>query len=660
MSRTTRSRRLLALVAGASLAIAACGGDDDAETTDPGGEATSPDTGATTPPDTGAPTTGGSVPSTGSTTPSTGSTTPSTGSAAPTTGGSAPVTTTGGSTAPPSQGGELVWAHEQEPPDLHLDDPENNLSITAWLRQPMWEGLYGITAETSWFPELLAAPAEITESGDGSVTGVFTLRDGLTWSDGDALDADDVKYTFDMIMAQDDAGEFIYLLGDRTGYDTVTDFVVDSPTQFTITWSAFFAGFEGMFIEVHPSHVFPADPAEAAAAENEALREWSVGGEVIPSSGPLVFDAWEKGSNLTYVRNEEYHGSASPDVSNTGVASVDTVRVNFVPDTDAQINALKAGEAQFIFTQPQTQFEELATDDQFTVASSAGPVFEHWGFNVNNVHLAKPEVREALALAMDKAEVMTGLYTPLFGDLLPAEGLGNSYWMSNQPDYVDNAGAAGYGQGNADEARARLESVGYVDSGGIYEHPEDGRLTLRVGTTGGNALRELQQQLLQASFAEAGIEIVIDNVEGAAYFSEQPFSEGSLACAASGGAEGDCGIWDIAQFAWVGSPWPGGQSASYRSDGGNNAYGYQSEEFDAKADECEAIVDPAERATCYNELDAFVTTLTADPNGLIVLPITQKPSFYAYNSQDLSQAAVAPDANSAGPLVNVVDYVFGG
>ena len=42
---------------------------------------------------------------------------------------------------------------------------------------------------------------------------------------------------------------------------------------------------------------------------------------------------------------------------------------------------------------------------------------------------------------MDKAEVMTGLYTPLFGDILPAEGLGNTYWMSNQPDYVDHQGA---------------------------------------------------------------------------------------------------------------------------------------------------------------------------------------------------------------------------
>jgi peptide/nickel transport system substrate-binding protein len=362
---------------------------------------------------------------------------------------------------------------------------------------------------------------------------------------------------------------------------------------------------------------------------------------------------------MNLVRNDVYHGSVSPDVVRQGEpAAVDGVQINFVTDTDAQINALLAGEAQIVFTQPQLAFEQLAESPDFTVASTAGPVFEHWGFNVHNAHLAKPEVREAIALAMNKAEVMEGLYTPLFGDLLPTEGLGNSYWMSNQPQYEDHAGDAGYGQGDIEGARAALESAGYVEGAdGIYEHPEDGRLTLRVGTTGGNRLREIQQELLQAQFADAGIEITINNTEGGAYFSEQIFSEDSILCSTSGGTEGNCDIWDIAQFAWVGGPWPGGQTPAYRSGSGNNGYGYANPDFDAKADECDATIDDTERDACYNELDKYVTTLEVDPNGLIVLPITQKPSFYGYTSQ-LAQAAVSPDANSAGPIVNVVDYVF--
>jgi len=309
-------------------------------------------------------------------------------------------------------------------------------------------------------------------------------------------------------------------------------------------------------------------------------------------------------------------------------------------------------------TQPQLAFEQLAESEDFTVAASAGPVFEHWGMNLFNVHLADPLVREALAFAMDKSEVMAGLYTPLFGDLLPASGLGNTYWLSNQSTYEDHAGDAGYGKGDIDSAKANLEAAGYtLGDDGVYTHPERGRLSLRVGTTGGNKLREIQQQLLQAKFGAAGIEITIDNVEGGAYFGERPFSEDAVNCSISGGTEGNCEIWDLTQFAWVGGPWPGGQSGSYRGGSGNNPYGYNNPDFDAKSDECDATIDDAERAACYNELDKYVTTLEIDPNGLVVLPLTQKPSFYGYTSQ-LATAGVAPDAQGAGPLTNVVDFSF--
>jgi peptide/nickel transport system substrate-binding protein len=361
------------------------------------------------------------------------------------------------------------------------------------------------------------------------------------------------------------------------------------------------------------------------------------------------------------VRNDDYHGMNpdNPDITNLGVACVSGVQINFVADTDAQINSLLAGEADFVMTQPQIAFgERIATDDNFTVASEAGPVWEHWGMNTFNEHLSDPNVREALAFAMDKRAVMQALYTPLFGDLLPETGLGNVYWMSNQPPYVDHAGEAGYGVGDGDSAAALLEESGYELNGdGIWEHPDRGALSVRVGTTGGNQLRELQIQLLQEQLRELGWDISIDNVPGGAYFGERPFAEEAVACALSGGEEGDCTIWDITQFAWVGGPWPGSGHVAFLSDSGNNPYGYQNEEFDALTLECDTTFDDDERADCYNQLSEYVTTRNVDPDGLVVLPITQKPSFYAYSNQRLLRGAVAPDANNAGPLVNVVDYL---
>ncbi|PIE31948.1 MAG: hypothetical protein CSA55_04530, partial [Ilumatobacter coccineus] len=212
----------------------------------------------------------------------------------------------------------------------------------------------------------MAQEAEMVDNGDGTYTAKYTLRDGLMWSDGEPLTANDFKFTFDAMMyadGVDDEGNpsYVYLLGDRTGYDTVTEIAVQSDTEFTITWSEFFAGWKAVLDEVYPAHQFSADPAEAAAQLNDALREWQApDGNVIASAGPMVFDSWEKGVQISMVRNEKYHGSNSPDAKNKGLAYVDGVQVNYVTDTDAQINALLAGEAHIIMTQPQLAFEQLA------------------------------------------------------------------------------------------------------------------------------------------------------------------------------------------------------------------------------------------------------------------------------------------------------------
>ena len=550
---------------------------------------------------------------------------------------------------PEGAGGTLIWAHEQEPPDMHLDDPSNNLTATAWARQALLDGLYGIDATTSFYPELLAQDAVVNDNGDGTFTLDYVLRDGLTWSDGVALTSRDVQYTCRLILDPD------YLIGDRTGYDLITSFDITSDTEFSITYSAFFAGHPSIFEEIYPSHAL----GETAAEANDNWREWtSVTGDPLPSSGPMVFVEWNRGVNMIMERNELYPGSTSPTAQNTGLAYVDGVQINYVPDTNAQVNALLAGEGHVINAQPQLAFQQLADSEDFTVLTQAGPVFEHWGMNLLNPHLSDPLVREALALAMNKAEVMEGLYTPLFGDALPAEGLGNTYWMSNQAPYNDNAGGAGYGQGDVDTARAKLEEAGYDCSSTPCEHPERGALSLRVGTTGGNELRELQQQLLQARFGDAGIEITIDNVPGSDYFSERPFAEEAIAAATSGGEEGDPNIWDLTQFAWVGGPWPGGQSASYLCGNGNNPYGYCNPDFDARSAECDATIDDDERAACYNELDKYVTTLEIDPNGLFMMPITQKPNFFGCLSSVLDQCGVGSDGNDAGPISHVFDYRF--
>lgn len=601
---------------------------------------------------------------------------PSTTIAAPST---APVTTTttltmGNEYCAGSVGGQLVLVTGEEPIDFHPHDPQTVLPVTGWVAQGALEGLTGVSTGLEYIPELLDRLPSIDQE-DGAVRARFELRPGLVWSDGQPLTARDVEFTYEAIMAigplTDRQGNPIdangdgvtdeghpYQTDDRELYESIAELDVRSETEFEITWTAFHPGWLSAFDIVFPAHRFSADPPQAAAELDVGMRTWTdPAGERLPSSGPLAFGAYDPGDHLELERNPGYHGSVSPDAANRGAACIESVRIDFEPRLADRLAAMRDGGAHVLYGQPQLPYDELSQNERFTVAVTPGATYDHWGVNLLNPHLADPLVREALAFALDKEQVVSVLYRPIFGDTLPADGLYNSYFMPTQPAYEPHG--LDYTGPNVEAARTKLTEAGYgPGDAGIMVHPDRGPLSLRVGTTGGDPIRELQQTIIQQQLAAAGFDIVIDNVAGSDYFARGPFSEPALSASLSGGAEGDSTVWDITQFAWVGGPWPGAQSDAYRSDSGFMPYGHVNGDFNARAGECDATIDEAERNRCYNELDLAATTLDglSGDGGMFVFPITQRPDFYVYNNELLSAAAAAPDIDIGGPLVNVVDF----
>lgn len=565
-------------------------------------------------------------------------------------------------TPPPAGPKTLVWAHDVEPPDLHLDDPVNRLPITSWIREGLLESLFGVDVNLEHYPELLAAEPTVTANENRSVVIEYRLRDGLRWSDGEPLTSADVAYTHEILTegctTEPDGSLLdginegcVYAMADRRGLDLVTDFEVVSDTRFTVTMAAFYPDWRSLYRHIYAAHAYGAD----AAAVNRNLRTMQSESATLPTSGPLVFESWRRGVSMTLVRNDNYHGSVSPDATNPGLPSVDEVRIQFVPTPQVLVDVLAAGSAHLVMTTAKAEFEPLVGSEDFEVSATRGSLWEHWGFNVLNRHLAKPQVRLAIALAIDKEELSRDVFGALYGPVADELVLGNAYWLTSQAPYVDHQ--AELNAADPAQAAAVLEEAGYVrGSDRVFRHPVDGRLTLRAGTTGGNLLREREQAVLQDQLADAGIEIEIDNVAGGLYFRERPFAPEALAAAASDGAEGDTTVWDITQFARAGGAWPGGQSGAFRSGVASNPYGFGNPEFDTLASECDATVDDAERADCYNRLDLYVTTLDAGEDGLFVVPLGQRPSFTGFVPSRLSAVGAAPDTVAGGPLVNVVDY----
>ncbi len=555
----------------------------------------------------------------------------------------------------------VVWVHDREPPDLQVDDPQNGTDLAGWIQQGLLEGLFGVDSNLAYYPELLAGQPVVTKADNGSVTIDYTLRSGLTWSDGRPLTAEDVAFTHKVLVegcpteadgsltdGADDGCD--YVMGSRIGYDLITKFEVTSPTTFRISFAAFFAGWRNLFPAVFAAHAFGAD----AFSVDQNLRRWASDAGPLPSSGPLLFTEWAPGDHIDLARNDRYHGSVSPEAQNKGPMAVEGVRILFVGNLATRLALLQDGTAQLVMGPLDPAFGALSADPSFTVASRPGGTFEHLGLNLLNVHLAKPPVREAIAYALDKAEIVAQVYAPLLKESVPAAGLGNAYWMPMEPGYTDHQER--YGANDVAGAAAALEGAGYVkDADGVYSHPTDGRLTLRIGTTPGNSLRQQQMDLIKAQLGRAGIEVVTGDFTGGLFYDQGPFSPGALAASASGGTDGDPKLWDMAVWSWATGPWPGGVSGIFRARSDANPYGFSNATFEADAAACDTTVDDTQRATCYNDIDAYVTTLDKGTDGLFVLPLTQKPRYYGYVNRVLASAGVAPDLVQGGPLVNAGD-----
>ena len=330
------------------------------------------------------------------------------------------------------------------------------------------------------------------------------------------------------------------------------------------------------------------------------------------------------------------------------------VQINFVGSPAEALQAVVDGEADLTISGPGVEL----VDGPPAAAVVAVPAveFEHLGFNLLDPHLADPLVRQAVVAAVDRAE-LANVYGPFVGGGITAHGVGNVYWLPGQSGYQDHQPDAA--DADVTLAAQHLEAAGYtVGGGGVYSHPERGRLTLRLLTNGGDSIRVALQERLVDQLSAAGFDVQPVGRVGGAFLTEGPFAEAALDAAHSGGRSGDPDVWDMVVFAWAGGPWPGLQSGAFRAQSGANPYGYANPEFDAESSRCDGLVDDAERSSCYQDLDTYLTTLNQGESGLVVVPLVERPQFVVYNPDRLEAVPAILDGPTGGPLPTPSAYTL--
>ncbi len=343
-------------------------------------------------------------------------------------------------------------------------------------------------------PDLeMAAEFPSTENGGISEDGLtltIKLRQDAKWSDGEPVTAHDFVFTYDMIM--DDANAVIT----RYPYDTYIESVeaLDDYTLQIVMTEPFVAWPSGFFttLSILPKHVLePVYEAEGTIDNADWNRNPTVG------NGPFILKEWKAASHLIFEANPTYW---------RGRPKIDQVFIRIVPDPEAQMAAIQAGDTDFGVYMNATDKKTIDSLENVEMVAVASGFAETWFFNLDpkTAHPAMldVQVRKAIVMAIDRQQIIDELFYGLYK-------IPQTFWYDNaiynnpdlKPIPYDQAGA-----------KALLDEAGWKDTNDDGVRDKDGvELVLRYSTTAGYELREATQVVAQQMLAEVGIKVEIVN-----------------------------------------------------------------------------------------------------------------------------------------------------
>lgn len=510
-------------------------------------------------------------------------------------------------------GGTLVYAADQEPTGFNGNTSKDNGTSVKNINENTL--FYAVKAQPDFTLDFVGLEQEPEVVSESPQTIEWQIKKEAVWSDGTPVSSEDMKSFFETIEAKDPSKVvpdenpkgYVHDVADHGGYDQISKFEAVDEKTFRVTFDPVFADFRRLWTDVMQAKFLKAQAGG-----------WDTGMDADPgpSAGPYIFKEYKKGESLILEKNPKWWGEDK--------VTLDTIVFRFLPESTTQPDALRNNEVDMIYPQPQLdlvdQVKQL-TDVRSEVGF--GPSFEHLTFNFKNEFLKDLAVRKAIAHGVDRLAIVEALMKP-FSD--KAARLDNRVLVATQKGYKANG--KDYQKADPAKAEKALTSAGFAKGpDGIYA--KDGKkLSLRLSTTTGNQLREQQGELIKAQLAKIGIEIVIDNSPSTVLFNERLPG----------------GDFDIANFAWIGTPFPLSSSKQIYETGGASNYGqYSNAEFDKLAKKAASELDAGKALDLADQED---TLMWGDlPN----VPLYQKPTFLAVRNKFVN---IRDNSTSEGPFYN--------
>ena len=426
--------------------------------------------------------------------------------------------------------GDTTFNAENEEPDVN---PHNAYSGWACIRYGIGETLFRYS-DTMEIEPWLATEYELVDE----LTWWITLRDGVTFSSGRALDGQAVKECLEHLIE----------VHDRARGDLMIDTITADSQTVTITTT-----------EPRPTLLnYLSDPYGCIIDMEVGITEDGI----VVGTGPYIVTSLVTSEELNLVKNENYWD---------GEPGFDNVTVLTISDGDTLTMALQAGEIDAAYGMPYASYPLFQNDGYaFSSCPTSRAFFLHMNFESEITR--DPAVRRAIAMGIDKEGFVNRL---LDGNGYPAQG--------PFPDTFSFGGEAVRGRDyDTDEAKKILEDADWVDTDQDGIREKDGKpLTIRWLTYPSRQELPLLAEAAQASLKEIGIDVTINST------------------ADHNRVRTDAGAWDVYASAMVTAPTgdPEYFFASHCLDSStvNNGH-YHSDQLEELASELSRTFDTDQRA----------------------------------------------------------------
>ncbi|MGE7906527.1 peptide ABC transporter substrate-binding protein [Peribacillus sp. NPDC094092] len=451
--------------------------------------------------------------------------------------------------------------NSSEPGSLHPANAQG--THESWILEHTFEGLTKKTEEGKIVP----GSAESWEISEDGLTWTFKLKDGLKWSNGDPLTANDFEYAWKYALKPETAADYayqLYYLKGGEAYNSkkgkeedvgvkATDehtlvVTLEQPTPYFLDLTSFYTFY----------------PINKKVQEENP--KWALDAKTHVSNGPFKLTEWKHKESLKIEKNENYYDKDK--------IKLDAVNFALIEDENTAWQMYQSGELDIAYPLPVDVQGQLVNSGDKEFKNGAELAVYYYNFNTEVKPFNNAKVRKALSMAIERKKitenVAQGGQKPAFGVVPPGIPDATGDFQENTGDLFEE---------NVAEAKKLLKE-GLAEEG-MKELPEFSILYNTLDSH--KKIAEAVQGMWRDNL---GVEVTLENAEFQVKLDREK-----------------AGDFEISRAGWVGDYVDPMTFMLWETDGAYNDAGWSNKEYDSLLKKAKSTMEPKERMAALHKAE---------------------------------------------------------